>query len=163
MTLSKYPLFLASLSILLALCLDVNCNQRVSTIHCEKVIKTPRRFDSIPELEFLGMQSFCQIMLLNCNIIFQKSKFDKISVSAFRDCNGVDIDFSVSNSFTSDVFKVIIPSIDYQGKYTISFISENNFLKRKNKLLGALLTQNEQKQQKMIEKTYRKLQNKLAI
>ena len=148
--------FLLSLCVLLLLTWTSECTRAISTIHCEKVAKYPKRFDLIPELEFLGMQSFCQILLLDCNVIFQKTKFDKVSMYAYTNCDDVHIDFSVTNSSTNDIFKVIVPSIDFEGQYTISFISENNFLKRKNMLLETLLKKDTKKQHKMIERTYRK-------
>ena len=138
------------------LTITYQCNQSVDKIYCEKVIKKPKKFNSIPELEFLGKLNFCQVLFSQCNIIFQKSRFDKVSVAAYTECDKISIDFSLDNSFTSDIFKVIVPSIDKNGDYTISFISENNFMKRRKKLIKALLTKDNKKHHKILEKTYRK-------
>ena len=134
----------------------VQCGKAISTIECQKIRKYPKRFAQIPELEFLGMKSFCQVVFLNCNIIFQKSRFDMITVSAWTSCDKVSIDFTLTNSFDNDVFKVIVPSIDQKNNYTISFISENNFYKRRKQILGALIQKDKKKQAKLVQHTFRK-------
>ena len=112
----------------------LNC-EKISKIECNRIIKQDKDFLSIQSLEFLGAQRFCQIILSDCNIVFQKSKFDKIALYAFTKCKNVQINFNIENSYTTDTFKAIVPSIDFQGKHVISFVSQRVYEIKEQKLL----------------------------
>lgn len=121
-------------------------------ITCGQIEKYPRKFDSLPELEFLGAKTFCQVVLSDCDTVFEKSRYEEISLYAFTSCDKVQLDFSLKNSFTRDVFMAIVPSIDSNDDYVIRFISHRNYEEMKDQEIEKIISREEFSRLEMFDK-----------
>ena len=121
-------------------------------ITCGQIEKYTREFDSLPELEFLGSRTFCQVVLSDCDSVFEKSRYEEISLYAFTSCAKVQLDFSLQNSFTGDVFMAIVPSIDSYDDYVIRFISHHNYEEMKDREIEKIISREEFSRLEMFEK-----------
>lgn len=121
-------------------------------INCSEIHKYPKPFDSLPELPFLGSQRFCQIVLSSCDVIFEKSRYEAISLYAYQTCENIKFDFTLKNSFAEDVFLAIVPSIDFKGDYVIKFISRREYDATRDEKIQNIIDRDEISHTEIFEK-----------
>ena len=100
----------------------------------------------------MGKQNFCQIVLSSCDVIFEKSRYEAISLYAFETCDKIQFDFKLDNSFAEDVFLAIVPSINYKGDYVIRFISRRNYDQTKDEKIQNIIDRDEISHMEIFEK-----------
>ena len=135
----------------------------IPQIKCQDTLKIDRKLEYLPELEELGPQMYCQVVLSNCNVVFEKSKFERLSLYAFTRCENVEFEFGLKDSYSGDIYKAIVPSIDWEGGYVISFVSQRRFQEKQKTLINSVLNHDEVQHNKFVDQTYRKVLRNVVL